>query len=399
MKPSQKHRRNATLFLAILLGVLASIALATTLIDPYGQYGTLPALNPHKAALGSMNSKLALASRGDFRVIFLGSSRTGVGLDPDSPALAPDARAFNLGLSGCGLVEMEAALRFVLSKNPNVDTVLIDMEPSYFSELFQPSPDLLRSLLNPETSRIDHAIGMAVGFETLEHTSHTLRDAWTNAPRADTLKGLMLPQERLPDHYNARKTFIQHFNPKNAAARVAKSTYQSAKIAAVDRMLQICRERNVEAILYISPVHASRLLWASRQPNHEAIAQLKRDLLAAMIAAQKLGARVRLYDFSLPRGENIEPVPLSSEADSKMTHYIDPVHFLPSVGEHILVETLPEKYRAKNGSSAPALGVALTAENLQDVLTQEIELLNQYAQKLEASDPDLFTKLTARAEK
>ena len=394
----KRNQKYAAVFLATLAGLLCSIALATTLIDPYGRFGTFPALEKHKAGVGTMNSKVAIAARGNFRTLFIGSSRTAVGLDPESPVLAPDARAYNFGLPACGLIEMEAALKFAIAKNPSLEFVLIDIAPNYFSADFQPSPELARSLLNPGTSRIEHELGLSLGADSLEYAAETLADARVNAPPVDTVLGLRLLSARLPADYNARKVFLRYFAPTNNLLRIAKSPYVPERMEHVRRMLTMCRERNIETVLFISPGHASRLLWSMSQPDHAGITQVKRDLVTVVDGAAKAGGRVRLFDFSLPVDANIEPIPMSSATGLKLQNYIDPTHFVPVVGNRILKQVLPERLQASGTEELQPMGVVLNADNVEKVIAQQAERLKNYAASLRESDPELHAKLTTRFE-
>ena len=89
-----------------LLGAVA-IGGVNAVVDPYGIFDLvrLPGVNvekPQRLATGGRIQKSVRLSRGRYDTLILGSSRTQIGIDPQSPVLA-GRRAYNAALAGTNM--------------------------------------------------------------------------------------------------------------------------------------------------------------------------------------------------------------------------------------------------------------------------------------------------------
>ncbi|MFI5013133.1 MAG: hypothetical protein ACHQAY_12390 [Hyphomicrobiales bacterium] len=115
---------------ALALAGFALIATLGLVVDAYGVFGTrlIPASRfPPNLRLtrgwDRVTKAIEIAERQGDKILFVGDSRTQLGLDPDAPALA-GVKAYNAALVGATLAEQIVSLDYSLAHEPGIRRIV-----------------------------------------------------------------------------------------------------------------------------------------------------------------------------------------------------------------------------------------------------------------------------------
>lgn len=343
--------------------LLAGVALINASIDPMGVWRiwSVAGINAERVKRGAGGSRVAKSLElwlRPYETILAGTSRVEVGLDPASPSLA-GRRAYNTGLSGTNMAEIERVARFVLKHNPPGDIVIgldflafsarrgmsSDFDASGFSGAWMPLV-LARSL-----------VGAGALVDSVATIIDNLRgkkaDTRADGAVVNELKfgsghddGTQVP-ERL------RKQFL--LNPGTYACYA----YDPGRVDLLRDLLIDARRSGVGAHLYVSPMHVWQI-EAVRGLGLLADFKRWRIDLAAMAAAVDRATPgappLELWDFGGYNPITTEDVP-EPGAGHVMRGYWDASHFSMPIGDLVLGRLL-------RGEATPGFGVLLTRDNV-----------------------------------
>jgi hypothetical protein len=359
-------RSGHSLYLATLglTGIVALAGLATfnALVDPIGAYPTLhlrklqAARNPN---LSSRVSKAELVAHGDCDVLLLGSSRVQLGLPVHHPGFATD-RVYNVGLDGTSLPEMSAVLDFALNHN-HLKQVVFSPDFEFFSDRGVFPSDFDRSRFNPRLNLIEyHARNLLSGDAT--------RASWQllHHPRRSNLgasaeRGL-IPRP-IPRQFAQRAGFACRISSRLAVPQLyGDFHYSSQRMELFRTMVQRCRDRGVQLIIFFPPVHALELETIRTADLWPVFEKWETDMTALISKENKA---VPIWDFSGYTGPRAEAIPPPGNTIVRMKWYVDSNHFTPELGQLVLDRMFTPSADAE---SEDAFGVRLTPTNMQNHL-------------------------------
>jgi len=168
-------------WLGLLMGLYFLIAALFSLtVDPWRINNTrwaIAALDPAREISSTVRvGKAALANRGCWQTVILGSSRIEIGLDPAHPVF-DGQRAVNLALPASNLCETLPSGYYALARNPDLKTVILGIDPGdlhndsdsrKFTRFYQsPFADNNRS--------IERGINQVIGGHSLMESIATLK--------------------------------------------------------------------------------------------------------------------------------------------------------------------------------------------------------------------------------
>ena len=295
-----------------LMGLLLAAVAVTVVADPYLLRGGGPELWRSAPMSMRLAKPLQLIARQPLTV-FLGNSRTLLGID----AGATGSDAYNFGICGLTAAELEVATRLVLDRTAarrlviNLDLTMFCESPD-FPAGWGPQADAPRQLAESLAAAL-------LSFDALKDAGRVLfptaQRGWL---RSDGLMKIAVANA------DAREWEFTH-GIGELPARIAERRF-----AALDRLLAACRQRNVEALLYLPPVHP-RFAHIIDSRDASAVAEYRR-------AIERIAARYAcpVWDFSRPAALSV-----AAENDAGELFY-DLSHFTPTVGD-----TLLERMRLK----------------------------------------------------
>ena len=256
--------------------------------------------------------KLAQSTARNPQVVFLGSSRTLLGLDP---AQLREVRAYNFGIPGATALELEAATRHLL-RWTDMQTLVLGVD--YFMIDANREPPSGADAVALKTTR------------SLCETIGTMLVSWDAVHDCGRMLGLAR-RKRLPDW---RADGFMEGQAEDAAGVDGHLAYMASqppaqvsaqRVAMLDRLLANCQRQGVRVLLYIPPLHYR---WqASEEARDGAGSYARFRATAAALAARHA---LPLWDFSYP--SPVTNVPLVAAND----FFLDASHFTPRVGSLVL---------------------------------------------------------------
>ncbi len=135
----------------LLASVLCAACIVATnyFINPYEIYKvpSIVGINDRKLYSNPYLWKARRISEAKEDALFLGSSRTGRGLDPEHYFAISEQTAFNAGLSGATFKEQQAYLEYAIQSNPQLKEVFLGLDFEGFNEYSQAIPAFKESRL------------------------------------------------------------------------------------------------------------------------------------------------------------------------------------------------------------------------------------------------------------
>ena len=291
--------------------LLSAVALSVGLTDPYmlwrsGRDVRRPASDPMQMS----KSLQSIARNPD--LVFLGSSRTLMGLDP---ARLPEVRAYNLGTNGPVIADLEGLTRHVL-RWTNVKTLVVGVD--YF--MFDADAVSYSGVAAEQVGTLPFLVE---SLGTCFFSQRALKDtriAWGLSRRG------ALPDWRPDGMMDAHPLSAERIDDELAnLASHAPSRLTADRFACLDRMLTACDRKGVRVILFVPPLHERRLNVEMARDGAAGYEQFRAKI--GRIASRH---GLPLHDFA--QANAITTVLLTDSNDL----YIDTSHFTPRVGALVM---------------------------------------------------------------
>mgnify|MGYP000745956366 CR=1 FL=1 len=126
-------------------------------------------------------------------------------------------------------------------------------------------------------------------------------------------------------------------------------------------IIKRAKEKNIELILFISPLHAWALESFEFFGYWEKFEQWKRDLVKEVEPFNKISPQKKktiLWDFNYYNAYTTESVPPAGDSKTIMKWHIDPGHYSDTLGD-IILDTILLK---KNHNA----GILITSQNIEE---------------------------------
>lgn len=345
------YRRFSGWFLLAAAVPMVSMAGLNAFINPYGVFEspTIEKLNQAKPdKLNNMRMfKAVEVSRLKPNMVFLGSSRTDYGMNPQHPALTQQQPAYNLGLGASNTQEMRLYLEHVLART-DVDLVVIGLDEFMFNTHNDQNVQFERYQLGGRGLTLRDAVNTTFSLDafsaSLENlsTSRQYPDYVSYSPQGQ-LNLRPLDLDPSATDYRFGKSLSVYFESFPQPYALSQ-----ANLAELQKIIEIAQRENIDLRFYISPSHATRYEAIRTAGHWEAYEQMKREI--AQITP--------FWDFS---GYNS----ITKESISpEMQNYIDDSHYRSEVGDLVLnklldyqSETVPQDF-----------GVWVTSDNVESHL-------------------------------
>lgn len=364
--PRKPHARFLRWLAVLMAAFFAVTATLSTTVDPWRINQTRWSLASLDGAREISNTvrvgKAALANRGNWQVLILGSSRVEIGLDPSHPAFG-GKRAVNLAMSAANLHETVPVGHYALDRNPQVDTVLLGIEAGDLHNDFD-SRKYTRFHQSPfadNNRSIERGINQVIGGRALADSIATLQRHFRGAPPKRSPLGQWLRPNHPPDiRRYAETTFQMGFENSADEWNLRPQVLRPGKAAMLAGFLRRAREAGIAMHVFLPPQHALKLIHPTEDQPRAMAWETDLDALAAICreanARPATGPPVRLWSFLTFNEATTRPLPRPDGTSRQMPGWFDLGHAQPEVGRHVL-ETL---FADRSGTTGPsAYGIDL----------------------------------------
>ena len=364
-----------------VLAVLIATGTINYVVDPYliHQWATkhVQRLSPAQQKIMPW-AKTYAAYRYRPEVVYLGSSRTEIGLPADFQLFA-GKRVFNLAIMGASFGDAVNMLRHTsvfhrpeivvwgldygyqfreASGNTDFIPALVAQGPSY---------PLWRTLLN-----IKRSVSMDMTGESLKVISGSSEQKCRSLLATYGQKSSQC-LEHIMRKEGGTATAFDKVMGKNKP--LAGPPDPQATLQLLDRVTDdYCRQGTIFRF-YLQPVHALAELsyWAT---HREDLDNWKRSLATVIDARRRQGCDIRLVDFSGFNRITTEEIPQSTGQEN-MQYYWEHSHYRSEVGQ-IILEHLFHKDRMEE---ADDFGVELTGETIEQHLSDFRKKSSEYIKR------------------
>lgn len=352
-------------WLAALMAIYFVISAAvTTTVDPWRINNTPWALasidNSRDIHKEMRIGKAALANRGTWQAVILGSSRMEIAIDPSHPAFRAQP-AVNLALSGAKLYEIMAVGNYTLDRNPQIKTLVLGIDPgdlhsdadSRGDNLFYQSP------FADNNRSIERTINQLIGAEALAESIATLQRHFRGRPSQYSRLGQMLIP---PDHGNLRQ-FIENAFVEDIADQWAlrPQVLRMGKAAQLAAFINRARQAGIETHIVVPPQHALKQIHPTTdQPDRmgwEADLRAVAEICNKANTTPAKAPPVKLWNFLTFNEYTTTPMPAPGSPSQRMPGWFDLGHAGKNLGDRVL-DTI---FSGRPGVTAPTgvVGVCL----------------------------------------
>lgn len=349
----KEYKRFNISFLAFTLPGLLSLGLFNIAIDPYGVFNSseISELNRLKAKqfLNVRLFKAIKVTQIKPKTLLLGSSRTDLGLNPEHPSFAAQQPAYNLGLVGPNIYEVKRYLEHTLTNQPEIETVVLGLDLFMFNEHKQNAIDFNEDRLEKKSITLSDLLNITLSTTAIEASVETIK----SNKNADSYylyhpNGLRYVYQNKP-RQSARKRFEGSINGLLNSDEYYHNYKLSAKfLQDFKDIVTICKDRNIELKVFISPSHASQWESLYRGGLWQIFEQWKRELVEI----------TPVWDFS---GYNS----ITTEAiDREMQNYWDSSHYRQEVGD-LVIDRL---FNVPANQVPKDFGMLITSQNIESHL-------------------------------
>lgn len=334
-------------FLPVLLAGLFNFA-----IDPYDVFDTPDILGINHSKPKKDNNDRLFKATDIIRLkpvtVFIGSSRTKQGLDPDYVALKDYQPAYNLAINGPNVYEVKRYLQHAIANQKDLKEVVLGIDFFMFNANLDNQPTFSENRLEKQYLTWQDLINSLFSIDTLSASQSTIADS-LKEPNPDTDYGEngFMPNRNINDGNTKWR-----FNQSIKLYYSLHSNYQFSDkyFSDFQEIVELCRRNGIELKVFISPSHATNWETIREIGQWESFEQWKRKMVQI----------VPVWDFSGYNSITTEKI-----AD-KMQKYADNSHYTPKIGNLILdrlfedrSENLPEDF-----------GVLMTPENIDSHLAK-----------------------------
>jgi len=357
------HFRFFRIWLAVVAGCLAVVAVFNMLVDPIGAFPKfhLRSLERYRPRVDTRQGKAELAHQSGWEIVTLGSSHVLGGLPADYPLFRSN-RTVNLALTAPTLVELAAVLRTVRANNGKPPRlVILGLDYYMFSEGPDYILDFMETRFNPKFDRVDYYAKRLIGHLAVKESIKVIENRI--AGRGLSLQDLSgFIKYRAAEDFSHRSYFEQIMR-RAAPDYRSQLSGSASRLEVLRKIIRDCREQRIDLRLIIMPVHALELELLHACGKGESFENFKRSLVQ-LLAEEGLEGKVPLLDATGYAGPSAEEVPPADVHGLTMKYFVESTHATPVLGAMVL-------NRLFGTGGTNQFGVFLTSANIEGHLQQE----------------------------
>lgn len=350
---------------------LASLLLTAALagfnyrVDPYAIYQEYLNDGTPIRVMNERIFKTVKLARTHSDVVFIGSSRTDIGIGREQPALA-SKQLSNLATFGQPILETRRLFELAVREG-KPHTVVIGLDFFAFNAFFVPPPDYVDENY-AELRRASLLLSISTLSDSIEKYNHPQPSSgdccYSNGFRLLTDPAYLIGKYQ---HYFSSselmfltKNYLPY--PQCAFSFTTLEHSESSTFDDLNAILKLAHLHHVDLHLFISPSHALQWETLAASGLWKDWEYWKRQLVALneQSAAETGEQAFPLWDFSGYDEVSSEDLP-DKETSGLMKNYSDSSHYTPALGERVVTQLF-------NGMSN--WGVKLISANLESELAR-----------------------------
>lgn len=343
MNSEYNWKKYCVIYICALIAAILIIAAINLLVDPHGRFLLVnqPGFNldkPTVGNLGRVGKTFALRSC-KFNQIVIGSSRSELGINPNSSLIGPGP-GFNAALPGTNVYETRRVVEY-FSHWQTPSTVWYGIDFPNFNYVLGDMGDFSESQL-ADKQEASSLFVYLVSIETLQNSFFTILANLNPKRVMCDLDGHTDMQHRLAFQ-------DQHISTGTEFRRVMQDyitqpylyagfDFETERLDEFTAILQSLIDKNVNIVLFLSPVHAMQLELLTEMGLLNAFEQWKRDLVSTVNELNKGlpdDRKLILWDFTGYHSYATEPVPEEGSRE-KMFGFIDSSHYRSELGNLVI---------------------------------------------------------------
>jgi len=368
---------HTTIFLILLL--IAGIMLFNYIIDPHNIFKTktYSRFNVKKIELNEYLQQARAIVHQKPEVIFLGSSRVRIGLDPQYYELLTGEPAYNAGLSSSTPSIQLNYLKYALKNNPNVKTVVLGLDFAAFKENTKRHVHYDEERLQTKWYTFDDWTQQTLSISATKASLKVMYDNWFTTIKYTTdnyaLDGrqkeealLPIREQLLGNGENFYYVHLQSYIGEDGFYRNYKLSDE--QMDDFKKIIALCKENEIELFLFINPAHAMQWEAIQLAGIWDEFEQWKQELVSL----------APIWDFSGFHAVSITP-------PDRFDDYIDQSHYRKHIGNYIFQRMLH-----KNEEQVPLdFGVQLSEYNINEHLA----VIRDQKANWEADNSDIIHRM------
>lgn len=379
-------------FAALLLS--AALAGFNWWIDPYAIYHEQSSGAVPLRVMNERIFKTVKLARTPADVVFIGTSRTDIGIGREQPEL-PGRHLVNLSTFGQPIHEMRRLFELAV-QDGKPRTVVLGLDFFAFNALFAPPSDYVEDNYNPL-----RPASLLLSISTLSDALAKYRHPLATDGECCDADGFRLATDPAYlmgnyHHYFAaseRMYLMEKYlpYPQCAFAFAARGREAQSSLADLHAIFELAQRQHVDLRLFISPSHARQWETLAAAGLWDTWEAWKRQLVALNEQEAEHAGRspFPLWDFSGYDAVSSEDLPDGGER--RLMHgYSDSSHYTPEIGQRLV---------ARLFGGADNWGVALSRSNLEAQLAQIRAARQQYraAHPHDVAEIEALARETAQA--
>ena len=346
MSSKFKINRHFSRFLRWLFTMLAVYFIITAIfsltVDPWRINNTklsIESLDRYREISETVRTgKAALANKGGWDTVIIGSSRMEIAFDPEHPAL-PGKRRVNLAMAAATHTETIAVANYTLDRNPEIRTMLFGIE---VGELHNDADsrkftDFYNSPFSDNNRSIERSINQIIGARSLTDSIATIRNRSAGiVPKRNQL-GLWIE----PEYPSDLRAFVEgafaegHREPEENW-NLRPQDLRAAKADALTMLVRRVRGAGIELHLVLPPMHALKMIHPYNDEPYSMAWET--DLLKLAKICEEANAvpsanpPVKLWDFLLFNKHTCVSLPSPDAEIRKLSNWTDLSHARSEIG-------------------------------------------------------------------
>lgn len=294
------------------------------------------------------------------KAVFLGNSRTDIGLDPSHPALAPSSPTYNLAIPGGDMYEAMRYFQHALANQPDLKQVVIGIDLVAFEHRDNIGElDPKQEAILGKTGYLQNLPGLVFSTDTLLSSFSTVLSNVTDEPvRENYLSNGRLLRSN-PPHLSTQEVFKLHLEKAYFNLWYKNYRLSQKQLDALQTIVETCQKEGIDLKVFISPSHVTQWEAVHAAELWSTFETWKREVVKI----------TPVWDFSGYNSITAEPL------SDNMQNYLESSHYVKEIGDLVLnrlfdhqLEKVPNDF-----------GVLITPKNIEAHLAEIREQRKQWA--------------------
>lgn len=355
-----KYKRFTLIFLLTALTPLLSVGAFNIFVDPYGIYNSPTVSGFNQSKPDKWKHQRLFKALDITRIkpvtIFIGSSRTNLGLNPAYSALDDRQPAYNLGLNGANTYETLRYLEHAIKNQKDLKLVILGLDFIMFNTELGNQAGFEENRLEKQSITSQDFINTTFSLDTLSLSQETIK-----ANKSKTRQDIYYPNGFMRLQRSEIDKNLTEFKKSISVYFTVHNNYQLSQqyLEDLKKIVELCKQNNITLVAFISPAHVTQTeaIYAANQ--WQILEQWKREVVKIL----------PVWDFSDYNSITTEPV------SETMKNYIDSSHYKEHIGNLVL-----DRILSKPDTKIPKdFGVYLTPANIEFQLAKMRNDRDQWA--------------------